>query len=156
MRILPKLVFVLAVAAPLQQAAAASGGVYVSGPGSSVEQAFAQALAENPRKTNDAFWIVVAGAEVARMTKGSASPDIVAWTKTVRERGGLVYVCRSDLVRAGIREEDLLDGVIAMYGYGAKDWSGLLPARKDGIALPDNIKQSQLILRTCATDQPAS
>lgn len=152
MPILPKLMLALAVAVPVQQAAAAEGGVYVSGSGSSIEQAFTQALAENPRKTNGAFWIVVAGADAIRMTKSGASPDIVAWTKTARERGGLVYVCRSDLVRGGIREEDLLDGVIAMYGYGARDWSGLLPARKDGVALPDNIKQSQLILRTCATD----
>jgi hypothetical protein len=61
------------------------------------------------------------------------------------------------MLKIGIKEEDLLDGVAPMYGYGAKDWAGLLPARKDNIVLPDNQKQSRLILKTCAEGEtPAS
>ena len=140
-------------ATPLQQAAAAAAGVYVSGQGLSLEQAFQQALAENPGKAGAPFWIVVAGGEVARMTRNSPTSELAGSMKTVRERGGLVYVCRSDMMRAGIKEEDLLEGVVSMYGYGPKDWTGLLPARQDGLVLPDNMRQSQMILRTC-TGEP--
>jgi hypothetical protein len=69
----------------------------------------------------------------------------------------MVYVCRTDLMRRHLQEEDLLDGVTSVYGYGAEEWAGLLPAKRDAIALPENIRQSQLILRTCAGgDKPAS
>lgn len=146
-RRLMHLALLMACAVPLHQATA--GGVYVSGQGTPLDQAFGRALAENPRKTNDVFWIVVAGAEVNGLTKKGANADILGWLKSARERGGMVFVCRSDLNRGGIREEDLLDGVTAMYGYGVQDWAGLLPARREEVALPDNMKQSQLILNTC-------
>lgn len=136
-------------AAPAQHVLADAGGIYVVGQGAGLDQAFSQALAENPRKAASPFWIVVAGQEIARTTKNGASPAVAGWVNTARERGGLVYVCRSDMMRAGIKEGDLLDGVMSMYGYDAKDWAGLLPARKEGITLPDNMKQSQMILKTC-------
>lgn len=143
----------LVFAAPLQQAAAAASGVYVSGQGLALEQAFQQALADNPGKNGAPFWIIVAGGEIASMTKGGTTSALAGSMKMVRERGGLVYVCRSDMIRAGIKEEDLLEGVVSMYGYGPKDWSGLLPARQDALVLPDNMHQSQMILRTCAGEQ---
>lgn len=139
-------------AAPAQYALADAGGVYVVGQGKGLDQAFSQALAENPRKAASPFWIVVSGQEIARTTKNGASPAVAGWVHTARERGGLVYVCRSDMMRAGIKEGDLLDGVMSMYGYDAKDWAGLLPARKEGITLPDNMKQSQMILKTCTSE----
>lgn len=141
---------VIAFAVPAQHVLAETGGVYVAGQGTGLDQAFSQALSENPRKGATPFWIVVAGQEIARTTKSGASPAVNGWVNTARERGGLVYVCRSDMMRAGIKESELLDGVISMYGYDAKDWAGLLPARKEGITLPDNMKQSQMILKTCA------
>ena len=124
-------------------------GVYIAGPGASVEQVLSQALAENggPKGT---FWIVISGDQVLRIAKKSASPEIRTKLNTALERGGEAYACRTDLNRAGIREEDLLDGVVAMYGYSARDWAGLLPPRKDGIALPKDMKQSQRILQACA------
>jgi intracellular sulfur oxidation DsrE/DsrF family protein len=140
--------FLLACAAPFHEAHAS--GVYVSGKGVALDQAFKQALADNPRKSKEAFWIVVAGTEVIGLTKSGANADILGWLKSARERGGNVFVCRSDMTRGGIKEEDLLDGVVSMYGYGEKDWSGLLPAKRQEIVLPDSMKQSQLILKTCA------
>jgi hypothetical protein len=141
------LVIGLALAAPV---AAIADGVYVAGNGTALAQAFDQALAENPRKGDKPFWVVVSGKEVASLTKSRSNADTLQKLKTAKERGAEVYVCRSDLVRAGIKEEELLEGVVSMYGYGTQDWSGLLPARKDGIALPADMRQSQLILKTCA------
>lgn len=140
------LVIGLALAAPV---AAFAGGVYVAGQDTALSQAFGQALADNPQKSGKPFWIVVAGRDTALLTKTRSSPETRHLLKTAKDRGAEVYVCRSDLVRAGIKEDELLDGVVSMYGYGPQDWAGLLPARKDGIALPSDMKQSQLILKTC-------
>jgi hypothetical protein len=148
LRHLSGLAMLLACAVPFHDAVA--NGVYVSGQGVALDQSFRQALADNPKKSKNAFWIVVAGAEVRGLSKSGANADILGWLKSVRERGGNVFVCRSDLTRAGIKEEELLEGVVSMYGYGEKDWSGLLPAKRQEIVLPDSMKQSQLILKTCA------
>lgn len=137
----------LAIAAP---AVAVAGGVYVAGEGVSLSQALGQALADNPKKSDKPFWIVVSGTEAGLITKTRSTPDTRHMVSTAKERGAEIYVCRSELVRAGIKEEDLLDGVVSMYGYSQQDWTGLLPARKDGIALPADMKQSQRILKTCA------
>lgn len=131
-------------------AGAFAGGVFVAGAGATLEQAFNVALAENPRKSAGAFWVVVSGSEVEGLAQGRASADIRRKLKLARERGGEVFVCRSDLTRAGLMEQDMLDGVVAMYGYGEQDWAGLLPARRQSIVLPEDMKQSQTILKTCA------
>jgi hypothetical protein len=144
------LVVGLVLAAPV---AAVAGGVYVAGQGTGLAQTFSHALADNPRKSERPFWVVVAGTDAAGLTKTRATPETRQSLKTAKERGAEVYVCRSDLVRAGIKDEELLDGVVSMYGYGHEDWSGLLPARRvDGIALPADMKQSQRILNTCMGD----
>lgn len=138
-------------------AAVAADNVYVAGQGNTVDQAFTQALAENAGKTKNHFWIVVAGPDVARFTKAKAGAGIAERVKTVRARGGVVFVCRSDLNRQGVREEDLLDGVASVYGYGTQDWAGLLPAkREEGLAMPKDMKQSELILKTCSGDAKGS
>lgn len=156
-----RVVLLSTLAALAHRANAATGdsagtteGVYVAGQGVSLEQVFKQALSQHPASTHGAFWIVVAGADAARLTRTGAGTAIQGWVKSVRERGGIVYVCRSDLVRSHIKEEDLLDGVIAMYGYGTHEWAGLLPAKKEGVVLPEGAKQSQLILKTCTGDVP--
>lgn len=140
---------IIAFAIPAQNAAAASGGIYVAGQGTGLDQAFSQALADNPSRSASPFWVVVAGKEINRTTKAGASPAVAGWVNTTRERGGLVYVCRTDMMKAGIKEDDLLDGIHSMYGYDAKDWAGLVPARKEGIVLPDNMRQSQQMLKVC-------
>lgn len=130
--------------------AIAGGGVFIAGQGSAMEQTFNEALTANPAKSKEPFWVVVAGNDIKRMTKSGAAQEDKEWIKSVNARGGMIYVCRNDLMRNGLKEEDLLDGVRSVYGYGADEWAGLLPAKKEGILLPENIKQSQLILRTCA------
>ena len=138
----------LALAAPV--AAIAGGGVYIAGQGSSLAQALGQALADNPRKSGGPFWVIVTGTEITRLTKSGTSADMQGELRNAFERGAEVYACRSDMTRHGIKDEDLVDGVVPMYGYGQQDWSGLLPARKERIALPLDMTQSQRILKTCA------
>jgi hypothetical protein len=74
----------------------------------------------------------------------------------VQERGGVVYACRADLLRAGVKDDELLDGVAAIYGYRAQEWSGLLPAKKTEVVLPKEAEQAQLILKTCSGDSQAA
>lgn len=153
MRALAQLSLMLAGAAPAAQSLASDEAVYVAGRGTSVEQAFNQALTNTAHEPNDRFWVVVSGGDVRRVTRGRADKDVLAWVQRVREQGGMVYVCRGDLAREGIREDELLDGVAEIYSYDKKDWSGLLPARKEGIILPESMRQSQLILKTCAGEE---
>lgn len=154
--LLPRLALVAICAASSHYATAADGAVYVAGKGAALEQAFRQALAENSGATKSTFWVVAAGGEAMRLTRASAGPAVLGAVKTVRERGGVVYVCRSDLLRSGIKEEDLLEGVATVYGYNPQEWAGLLPAKKVEIVLPEDTKQSQLILNTCSGENQAN
>ena len=147
-----RLALLLVCAMAGHAASAASGGVYIAGQGMSLEQAFEQALAEHPGAARDTFWIVAAGDEAARLAGTGSGSALSEALKKVRGRGGVVYVCRSDMMIKGIKEEDLPEGVASVYGYGSQEWAGLLPARKEGVVLPENLQQSQLILRTCAGD----
>lgn len=151
-RMVIRLAFCAACTIAAGRVAATEGGVYVADQGIPIDQAFHQALAENPGKPGEPFWVIVADADVARVTKEKADQDILAWVKRVRERGGIIYVCRSDLMRHGIEEEQLLDGVTQVYGYGTEDRSGLPPIRKEELVLPESTRQSRLILKTCADD----
>lgn len=144
----------LACVTASQHATAETSGVYVAGQGTSLEQVFGQALSGSKGKKN--FWVVAAGKEAARLSKNGAGKDLQQSLNTVRERGGVVYVCRSDLLRAGIKEEDLLDGVASVYGYGAQEWAGLLPAKRTQAVFPTDATQSQRILKTCTGDVQAS
>jgi intracellular sulfur oxidation DsrE/DsrF family protein len=152
-RLMARLALFLGCTVGAGYAFAGDGAVYVSGQGFSIDQAFNQAFAENPAKSKDRFWIIVAGDEVGRLTKSEANKDVQAWVERARARGGIIYACRSDLARHAITEDELLHGVAEIYGYGTRDWSGLLPAKRDGIILPQNILQSQQILKTCADDK---
>lgn len=153
-RLFARASLLLACAMASQHTAAKADGVYVAGQGTTLEQAFSQALADYQGK-KDAFWVVAAGNEAARLIRSGAGQELQRSLNTVRERGGVVYVCRSDLLRAGLREEDLLDGVASMYGYGAHEWAGLLPAKRTEPVFPTNTAQSQRILKTCTSDAQA-
>jgi len=147
--IFKQLALCIAFAAAFTPARAETDGVYVAGKGSSVEQTFNQALADTQGK-KQAFWIVVSGPDVVRFSKGKANAALVDKVKMVRAKGGVVFVCRSDLNRNRVREEDLVDGVASVYGYGSQDWAGLLPAKREDVALPEGVQQSSLIIKTCS------
>ncbi|WP_292933459.1 hypothetical protein [Noviherbaspirillum sp.] len=151
-RCIRALTWLMICALPAAHALASDGGIYVAGQGTSIDQTFKQALADSSGQPTDRFWVVVAGSNVRQLARGGANKDVLAWVQRVRERGGMVYVCRADLAREGVKEDELLDGVAEIYGYGKKDWAGLLPARKEGIVLPDSMRHSQLILKTCMGD----
>lgn len=132
-------------------ALAEDGGVYVSGQGFTLEQAVDQALAESARRDNERFWIVVSGSEVGRVTKTGAGGEIVERIRKVRDLGGAVYVCQSDLARHAISEEELLEGVERISGYGTP--APGFPAAQAGSGLPSSVPQSRLILRSCADEE---
>lgn len=151
-RIFQKLALSIAFAAAFSPAQAETDGVYVAGKGHSVDQVFNQALAEHQGK-KQAFWIVVAGPDVVRFSKAKANAALIDKVKTVRAKGGVVFVCRSDLNRNRVREEELVDGVASVYGYGPQDWAGLLPAKREEVALPEGVQQSALIIKTCSANE---
>lgn len=141
----------LASAMASQHAAAEPSRIYVAGHGTTLEQAFTQALG-NATDKKDHFWIVAAGAEAGRLSKNRIGQELKRSFSAVREQGGIVYACRSDLLRAGIKEEDLMEGVASVYGYGSHEWAGLLPAKRAESVFPKDAAQSQRILSTCSGD----
>lgn len=151
-RILQKMALSIACAAAFSPAYAEADGVYVAEKENSVDQVFNQALAAHQGK-KQAFWIVVAGPDVVRFSKAKANATLIDKVKAVRAKGGVVFVCRSDLNRNRVREEDLVDGVASVYGYGPQDWAGLLPAKREEVALPQGVQQSSLIIKTCSGNE---
>ncbi|MGH8808348.1 MAG: hypothetical protein ACREX0_10760 [Noviherbaspirillum sp.] len=154
-----RLALLLACIAPVPGAHAQTGLVYVSGQGFSVSETLRQALAENQRSSPDSFWVVITGADVALLTKAKASVDIRSAVQRVRERGGFVYVCDSDLALHRIHEEELLDGVARVRGYQAPEQAGLpdaaplgaaRPPVEEDLSLPESMRQSRLIWKACA------
>jgi len=151
----PRIAFLLICLAASHVAAAEVKDVYVAGRGVSLEQAFGNALKEVKGEKRN-FWVVATGTEATRLTKDSAEQRVLRSLNAVRERGGVVYACRADLLRAGVKDDDLLDGVASIYGYGAQEWAGLLPVRKTAVVLPKEGAQAQLILATCSGDSQAT
>jgi intracellular sulfur oxidation DsrE/DsrF family protein len=137
------------------QASAANaqeGGVYISGQGASFDQAVEQALAERSRQ-NARFWIVVSGSEVGKLTRSPVNAEVAERIRELRELGGVIYACESDLERQAISEDELLDGVERVAGYGAAKPGFPVAQAENG--LPASVPQTRLILRSCAEDAPA-
>lgn len=145
-------VLVALLAFPVVEASAANaeeGGVYISGQGASFDQAVAQALAERSRE-NARFWIVVSGSEVGKLTRSPVNAEVAERIRQLRELGGAIYVCESDLERQAISEDELLDGVERVAGYGTAKPG--FPAPQPESGLPASTAQNRLILRSCADD----
>lgn len=128
---------------------AEEGGVYISGQGASFDQAVAQALAERSRE-NARFWIVVSGSEVGKLTRNPANAEMAERIRQLRELGGVIYACDSDLERQAISEDELLDGVERVAGYGATRPG--FPVAQPESGLPAGNSQNRLILRSCADE----
>jgi intracellular sulfur oxidation DsrE/DsrF family protein len=126
---------------------AEEGGVYISGQGVSFDQAVTQALAERSHE-NVRFWIVVSGSEVGKLTRSPANVEVAERIRQLRELGGVIYACESDLEQQSISEDELLDGVERVAGFGAAKPGFPVPQPESG--LPASNVQNRLILRSCA------
>lgn len=124
----------------------AQGGVYVAGQGFSLEQAAEQALRE--QVGGAPFWIVASGQEARRVVEGEGAHELLA---RVRERGGIVYACESDLPRA--QERTLPQGVGLVGQPEPATPTIVMPAGTETEVLPESVRQNRLILRTCGALQ---
>lgn len=133
-----------------QPAGAQDGAIYISGQGVSLRAAFDRALAENESSGKQAFWVIVSGYDIVRVTKSGVGRNIQEPMQRIHERHGLIYVCQSDMAFYGIKETDLLEGVKAVRGFSKKVAPDRLPLKQTGIVMPTNMAQAERILRTCA------
>src|SRR3990167_3578644 len=137
-RIVPILVGLFAAlhAASIRAENIEEGPVYVVDQGVSLEQAIGQALVENQLLHQQRFWIVISGRAAALATNKGATPTQQNLIKQVRERGGLIYVCRADLAALEIEPSELLSVIRAVRGFGAAQEDAPFPAQSGEILLP--------------------
>lgn len=125
------------------------GEVYVAGQTFTLEQALRQALAENQPDATRRFWVVVSGRDAARLARSDADPGLLDSIKRVHERGGIVYVCQSDLAAHGVAPSELIPHVAPIHGFGAPASGSAQPPPPEQ-PLPQDLQHARLILRSCA------
>jgi intracellular sulfur oxidation DsrE/DsrF family protein len=153
----PRVLTAMRLALPLACGVAMTSGhaqtdlVYVSGQGFPAADTLRQALADNQRKPHEHFWVVITGADATMLTKGRAGAEILSVVRRVHERGGFVYVCDSDLAAHRISEDELLEGVARVSGYQSSAQTEL-PTVKEGLVLPESVRERRLIWKACADE----
>ena len=125
------------------------GEVYVAGQTFPLEQALNQALEENPPDTKRHFWVVVSGHDAARLARTDASAGLRESLKRIQERGGIIYVCQSDMRAHGITPPNLIPGAAPIHGFGGASAEAPPPPQPDS-PLPSDVQHARLILRSCA------
>jgi hypothetical protein len=143
------LLLIFTLAPDARGADLSEGEVYVAGQTFTLEQALSQALAENPADTKQRFWVVVSGRDAARLGRSDADSGLLDSIKRVRERGGLIYVCQSDMMAHGITPSDLIPQVAPIQGFGAPASGSAQPPQPERL-LPQDLQHARLILRSCA------
>jgi len=131
------------------------GEVYVAGQNFTLEQALNQALAENPPDARRRFWVVVSGRDAVLLTKAGANPGLLESIERARRRGGIIYVCQSDMRAQGIKPSGLIPGVLPVQGFGgAAADANAPPLPQSDTPLPRDLQHARLILRSCADNAP--
>ena len=125
------------------------GEVYVAGQTFTLEQALRQALVENPSDTSRRFWVVVSGRDAARLARRDADSGLLDSIKRVHERGGVIYVCQSDIAAHGVAPSELIPQVAPIHGFGAPASASAQPPLPEQ-PLPQDLQHARLILRSCA------
>ena len=144
------LIFALGPMSDGQSADLDEGEVYLAGQAFTLEQALSQALAENPADSKRRFWVVVAGRD-ALLATADANVGVRDSIKRIQQRGGIIYVCRSDMQAHGIKSSDLIPGAAPVQGFGGPPAeSSSSPLTQSDRALPSDLQHARLILRSCA------
>lgn len=148
--LLVRLILLIALTPDARTADMEEGAVYVAGQGFTLEQAISQALAENSGDASRRFWVVVSGHDVALTVKTGGDAGLLDAIRRIHERGGIIYVCQSDMLAQGIMASDLVTEVEPVQGFGAPSGSGSPPMSRSGNPLPKDLQHARLILRSCA------
>jgi intracellular sulfur oxidation DsrE/DsrF family protein len=145
------LIFLVHVTHGARAAEREEGEVYVADQGFTLEQAISQALAENAGDAKRRFWIVVSGRDATKLASADADSGLRDSIKHVRAQGGIVYVCESDMRTQGIAPTKLMPEVTPVQGFGgAPTESGSPSMPQIDTPLPQDVRHTRLILKTCA------
>jgi hypothetical protein len=130
--------------------AAAEGGLYLAGDGSTFVRAAEQALAENSK--GQRFFMLVLRAEAAALTK-AASKRVVTLRGRVVTAGGVFLVCQRDIDNGSINRAKLVVTTVAVRGFPPPGSNALPPGeRYFPDENPDNLPRSnESLLRLRST-----
>jgi len=101
------------------------------------------------------FWVVVAGDQVKLATKANGMTDrtLARGFDLVRQYGGIIYACESDMARLGVTAADLLPPAEPVKGFGpdgTTDTDSVLYADEDPTLLPESVTQLRRLRAACS------
>lgn len=147
---------VLAVATSVTRAdQPLDGTVLVADDAFTLEDVMEEVLVKRRPGRVTPFWVVIAGDQVKLATKGNGMADhtLVRGFDLVRQYGGIIYACESDMVRLGITVGDLLPPTEPVKGFGpdgTTDTDSVLYADEDPTLLPESVTQLRRLRAACS------
>lgn len=141
---------------PATAADSLQGTVLVADDAFSIEDVLEEVLVKQRPDRVTKFWIVIAGDQVKLATKANGMRDrqLVKAFDLVRQYGGIVYACETDMARQGLTAGDLLPPAEPIKGFDA---GAPLTADQrfyvgeDPAWLPDSVTQLRLLRAACST-----
>ncbi len=136
-------------------AASLDGTVLVADDSFTLEDVMEQVLVKQAPTRPMKFWIVVAGDQVKLATKGNGmrDPALAKAFDLVRQYGGIIYACETDMARFGFTASDLLPPAEPLKGFEGKapmNADGRTYAGEDATQLPSVTAQLRRMRSTCS------
>jgi len=131
------------------------GTVLVADEGFTLEDVMEEVLVKQRPTRVLRFWVVVAGDQVKLATKANGMRDraLAKAFDLVRQYGGIVYACETDMARFGLGPTDLLPPTEPLKGFEADvpmNSDGVTYAGEDPALLPSAVAQLRRMRATCS------
>lgn len=131
------------------------GTVLVADEAFSLEEVMEQILVKQRPTRVLKFWVVIAGDQVKLATKANGMTDraLAKGFDLVRQYGGIIYACETDMQRLGVTAGDLLPPTEPVKGFGpdgATDTDSLLYSDEDPTLFPESVTQLRRLRAACS------
>ncbi|MBX9629144.1 MAG: DsrE family protein [Burkholderiales bacterium] len=150
------LAWALVAAAPMTRAdQPLDGTVLVADDAFTLEDVMEEVLVKRRPGRVTPFWVVITGDQVKLATKGNGMADhaLVRGFDLVRQYGGIIYACESDMARLGVTAGDLLPPTEPVRGFGpdgTTDTDSVLYADEDPTLFPESMTQLRRLRAACS------
>jgi hypothetical protein len=131
------------------------GTVLVADDAFTLEDVLEDVLVKRRPTRVERFWVVITGDQVKLATKvnGMADRTLAKGFDLVRQYGGIMYACESDMQRLSLTAGDLLPPAEPVKGYdaeGSTDTGSLLYSDEDPTLLPESVTQLRRLRAACS------
>jgi hypothetical protein len=131
------------------------GTVLVADEAFTLEDVMEQILVKQRPTRVVKFWVAITGDQVKLATKANGMTDraLAKGFDLVRQYGGIIYACETDMQRLGFTAGDLLPPTEPVKGFGADgatDTDSLLYADEDPTLFPESVTQLRRLRAACS------